>query len=201
MSEFEDMVQVAPNLIKLEMEKYSDVGEYCEYLVRRYSGTSLLHSLSELAQVIEPVDRTLGYDEDLPCANAFLAGSVLGMRIVREFAPVDVQIKMESILVANDTEDEDWFERMHQLAVSALHSAERGFQLVPDLEPLVEEWAEQAVPEVIHQPFFRRGFGMVMYMLHEAFQVYATEQLMNADRDGVNWDEAFEKYFGTDTPE
>lgn len=199
MSEFEEvMAEAAPNLLKLEISKHPDVDTYCHRLIGRYRGSELLDFMAEVAQVIEPVDRVLGCDPDFPCANAFITGSAMAMRVVREFAPRDIQRKMLGVTVATDTIDQDQMHRVYSVANSAVETGEQGIRLVPALEPLVDEWAEQAIPDIRYQPYFRRGFGLVMYMMHGAYESAAWEQLATAERDGVDWDKEIEALFGSE---
>lgn len=152
--------------------------------------------MMQAADIVEPIDRTLGQDDDRSTARVFFSGALLGLHVMYQCSHPEVRAKILAVEVGQTSDGNDELHMFHEVAESIIEKGELGCDLAPDeLVNLVESWEGQVTPLVRYQPYMRHGFGVVMYLMHEATEQLALDQLWQADRDGVDWDAEFKDLF------
>lgn len=185
-------------VLQSERLRYPDFDTFIKNTMLRYRRSPWVEYIHEVSIVVEPTDRVLGEDKDYPAASAFFQGAVLGLLVTQECASKEIRLKMLELQVGEDNEDEDTLHRFHNLADSIIDLGEQGCAKFPELTELIESWEDEIVPDVRYQPFVRRGFGMMMHLMHTANEQVMTEELERAVRDGVDWDADFSQLFPAD---
>jgi hypothetical protein len=147
---------------------------YLKSVKQRYARNSLSHRLLELGIDIEPTDRTLGHNKELPAAKAFHTGCMLGFEIVsaaKERAFLG-QLQLSDVVdpskLADDSQDDVTAEYINAEVI--LSSAALGLEAASALEPLLEEVEMPAVGDGTMLNYFRSGFGVVMHMFAAALE-------------------------------
>jgi hypothetical protein len=173
----------------VERAKFTSMDAYLGSIVRRYRQSGALNYLHDVAAAVEPIDRALGVDRQMPAANAFFKGAMLGFHISIQSSPPKVRRKILQVVIHENSGDDDEFQRAHDVAESIIDLGEEAYTLVPELAELIEEWEDQLSPDIRYQPFVRRGFGVLMYMMNEAYVRVAQEEIERGAQTGsVDWD-------------
>lgn len=195
---------IGPDLLRLEAHRYKGPERYLEVLAKRSSGMNLLRYFQEIAIAIEPRDRVLGADPHLETASAFFTGAVFGVRIATGFLPGQTLRNMPNVPITKLSENEDALQAVHDTVSDILDCSERGYAAASAYHELFEEWEDVVCPDVAKQPFLKRGFGLVIYMMQEAQKAVEVAELQAQydaiPPDGANWDSEFIELFG-DEPE
>ncbi len=183
------MSATGADLLRLEAVKYSSPDKYVDVLNSRFRHSSVYRLMQGAALLIEPEDRTTGVDIEISKAKAFLAGSLIGARIVHEYMPADIKHKIFEIEIGHIDEDlEDTEHGLHLQAVEIVDCSDRGYAMAEAYHDLLEEWEDILCPVVVDQSFYRRGFGFMVYLMKEAVRLQEEELLEQQLRDGINWD-------------
>lgn len=183
------------DLLQSERPRHRNVEAYIGSLFRYYRSSPWMRYIMQATDIIEPIDRTLGQDDEKPSARAFFRGSLLGLHVTQQCASPEVRAKMLEIEIGKTNDDEgDELHMFHGVAESIIGKGEQGCDLAPDeLVDLVESWEDEITPYVRYQPYVRYGFGVMVYLMHEATEQVEIDKLWQADRDGVDWDAELSK--------
>ena len=180
--------------IRSELAKYDGINTYIKGLHARFARCEAGVQIEEIAHIMEPVDRTLGQDDEERGGFAFYKGGLLGLRVGREMIGHDFSRQfVSSPPMVPDVEsmDTDDAERQHELSQSLWNLAEQGYDQASPFHGFMEE-IEDEVAFVRHQPYLRRGFGLVMYQVHRILKENSLKQLQR-ELDGstaIDWDAA-----------
>jgi hypothetical protein len=161
---------------------------YLASLKRRYMRDTWFGHISNLAIFVEPIDKELGREKGTPSAQAFFNGGLIAVEATRQSLSREINETMQNVVLVKDTKDPDELVRIQNIADDIIDYGDVGYTLYPALAEVVDSWEDEVSPEVIYQPFVKRGFGVVMYLAYTACEIAATEEIMQADRNGVDWD-------------
>lgn len=204
MSRTPDFVPIDPipediiDTLRRESLEENGLTEYPNRIARTFQRTRVARGLVRLAQIVEPVDRTLGVDATQPTARAFHVGSLIGLRVASACTQ-SVDRAFAGIALVPGAEIDDTSDTLHirqLIANEIIKTGDEGFDRYNHLfGTLLEDWEDVLVPEIRHQRFLRSGFGMSMaylsarHAMNPAADVAALEvQIQAAERDGIDWD-------------
>lgn len=183
-------------ILKPEASRFSNAGQYIVHLSHRYARNPWLKMVEEMGLVVEPYDSELGSDPNLHVANMFAAGALLGLHVMKRCCPAKIEQKALEVDISKDNHNDDDQSRLSFVADSLVHEGDRGFASVPEeLANLIESWEEQITPDIRYQPYFHRGFGVMMRLIDKASDLIEHEkyqaELDIIFRDGLDWDSEF----------
>ena len=160
-------------------------------------------ALKEFSQLMEPFDRTLGQDEEMPHGKAFFKGLMVGIGFAREIIRDDKLFKnmKRTILSAApagvDTKDARNAEFLYEFSELVLASGHRVVDSFPALESTLEnEFIDYIEPSIKHQSYTRAGVGtgyaLAMQVVYGHLPKPKTvEQLASEAQSGdFDWDDA-----------
>jgi hypothetical protein len=161
---------VGADLLQIEIsKKHGDLEKYVATLLYKYNSDPLVDDLKEMALFVEPEDRQLGIDENLPAANMFFMGTMLGIRIASHFLPPGIQERMKDVeIYTPQAPSDDPYQNKHDIAVGIIDTGTFGFNCAEAYHPFFEEWEDRLCPDIKLQPYLRAGFGVIMHMIKEA---------------------------------
>ncbi len=172
----------------VRVRNHEDAG-YTAGLSRIYSRKApwWFDNLFALANFVEPVDRQLGVDQERPLAAAFLIGELIGLRVLKECTPAEVQAKAAKlrIPIPELADEKDTYKVQHQRSQAVLSYGEQGLAENEGLASFMEELEMELLPaDVNHQRYIRVGFGLIMRMIGEANRILSESRNQN-DIDAI----------------
>lgn len=197
MKEFDRLIPSdAYGLLQYERSNHTDMDEYLDSIITNYGENPWIKHIKDMAFLVEPKDVIFGINPEYPAGNAFFRGALIGYRVVKSLSSPEIEKKMFQINVGIDNDDEDTNARLNLVASSILACGERGFHRARDLSTLIYEWEDELEPEVVYQPYMRKGFGLMMYLISEASELLMTEALQTSIDSGTDWDSELRELTG-----
>jgi hypothetical protein len=164
-------------------------------------------AITELGKIIEPLDKVLGVDKELPVARAFRTGGLLGLRVA-ETCVDDIDHALLSVAFVPEYEspDDDKHHLRHAWSETIVHLGLEAYAKVDNqFDPLFDEWEDQLVPDVRGQRYLRSGFGLPISYLYardranqdaqHAAELAEMEAQATILDQGFDWDAEFSKLF------
>ena len=158
--------------------------------------------LQHYARLIEPLDRVLGQDEEMPRANAFYTGELVGRYISSAAFPHVAQSEMFKHIVSDEVkplqniderQDDDILQTIHENAESMLDNGQRGYAIVPEsYNNILEKIANIVDVDPVNQRSFYAGVGLIYGATSRAHETKELEKFRKEVEaqgdDGHNWD-------------
>ena len=172
-----DVAPAGP-LLSREISQEPDLPTYIGGLQAYYEDTAILGILKDLAGVVQPIDRDMGYlDEEASAAVAFFGGSLLGLRAVELVQGTDfvLDLNAEKVRVSvPKKENSDPLQHIHEFATAIQMMGDEGYGNAAALHEQLNEWDYLATKNIQTTAYFKRGFGWVVKI---ADQVVADQKL------------------------
>lgn len=185
--------------LQSERGRQPNISSLMNGLEKRYRGSSLYDFAQSMATVVEPIDRSIGVDQEYPYGLAFLAGALLGVHVVKNCTPRKVQDTMSILRYGVTIDDTDEQQSIFNIASQLVDDSDEGMELVPNVADLIDQLGEQITPDIRHQVFVKRGFGMMICMASKANDLVIGEELEFGSKNGaVDWDKAFSNLLNND---
>jgi hypothetical protein len=178
-------------LLQAERAEHGTMQGFLDGLQRRYSASLWLGTITRISVIVEPTDRTLGIDSELQTANAFYVGCLIGLHVVEQCTPRAIKEKVPGVQLAlppGPKRDEDALQNEHENAETIVMNGERGLDSFPALAHLIGAWEDEITSDITRQPFIRRGFGLMLYAIHEANQARIQADMERVADAGQDWD-------------
>lgn len=183
--------------LQTERSRQPNISSLMNSLEKRYRGSSLYDFAESIATVVEPIDRSMGVDQTYPYGLAFLSGALLGVHVVKHCTPKKVQDTVSILRYAVTIDETDKQQSIFNIASQLVDDSNEGMELVPEVGELIDWWGEQITPDIRHQVFVKRGFGMMICMVNNANDIVISQELELGSKNGaVDWDREFGKLLG-----
>jgi hypothetical protein len=207
------LADVTPVIIA-EGEAFPSIPDYLDSLQRRYAPDKWAKILQGVAELVEPVDPTLGIDPDKPRATNFFYGTLIGMRTAEEacdkgFAS-NLIAKTFQVRITSESGGIDAADRRHRAADTSVDFGRRGLASNDPNVQIAARWEDVICRDVRFQNYTSIGLGFVLQLSHlilaeiEANR-QAQEQLRDRvqfkreveqiGNDGIDWDTGFAELY------
>ena len=198
-------------VVGMGMALASNKYKYIEAVAANYTNHALHKGLIvEYAQFIDPTPKSLYKTVPIPRANAFYVGGVLALHtaylaggdalldaFTRVRLPVGIPRTAEDLATLSA---EDLLVLKQKQIDAILQVGTVGYEASEFAHDKLSEWEDDLVPDITEQPYLRRGFGLVMYMAHNALEICKKEDLSDllaaVELGGINWDEELQNLRG-----
>lgn len=177
----------------------ADLTDSINVLTRHYSSAKprLFYELLQAAKLVEPVDRTLGADQQYPAAHAFLWGEVLALHVLDDFMGEDRK-DVKKILAQLNLSMTHEGDGQEESAREVMNMGSQGLRQAEIAEELIEKAETAACPDVTQHIYFQNGFGFIVLIATEMkleiarkdYVEQMTGLIEQVESESFDWDEA-----------
>lgn len=150
------------------------VKAYPDRLKRMFGQSGIAKGLFAVAEIVEPVDRSIGIDPTKPVAKVFRAGGLVGLRVLAACVD-DIEKATAGIALMpspSEVDSVDDLATRQAFADAIVDIGNQAYAKVDEtFDPLFDEWEHQLVPGTYHPRVFRGGFGLPMSYLFTRYSL------------------------------